>query len=76
MRKTTTAILWSQLITQMIDLADEQPTGAATDSDIEEQQLSIPKYSHWQQQLRDDCLFSRHELVRTLYKYPKQSQAL
>lgn len=29
----------------------------------------------WQQQLLDESLFSRHELVRELYKYPKKPEA-
>lgn len=34
------------------------------------------EYAYWQQQLLDESLFSRHELIRTLYKYPKQGQKL
>lgn len=54
----------------MIDLITEKSTGS------EEEPSSTPKYSHWQQQLRDEFLFSRHELVRTLYRHPKQESAL
>jgi len=48
--------LWSQLSTQMIDLVGEKFTTS------DEEQSTASQYSHWQQQLRDESLFSRHEL--------------
>ncbi|WP_201558918.1 hypothetical protein [Psychrobacter sp. 72-O-c] len=62
--------LWSQLSTQMIGLVGEKPTTS------DEEQSTASQYSHWQQQLRDESLFSRHELVRTLYRHPKQTAEL
>lgn len=62
------ATLWSQLSMQMIDLV-------FTKSIKEEVSDSGRQLSHWQQQLLDESLFSRHELVRSLYRYPKQSDA-
>lgn len=62
--------LWSQLSTQMIDLVGEKSTAN------DEEHSTASQYSHWQQQLRDESLFSRHELVRTLYKHPKQTAEL
>lgn len=63
------AILWSQLSTQMIDLAANKSMQTKTeDSEI--------RSCQWQQQLLDESLFSRHELVRTLYLYPKQTKAM
>src|SRR5699024_204499 len=32
--------------------------------------------AYWQQQILDESLFSRHELIGTLYKHPKQQQQL
>lgn len=63
------ATLWSQLSRQMIDLA-------ATKSIKEEMSETARRFSQWQQQLLDESLFSRHELVRTLYMYPKQLDAM
>ena len=64
------AIIWSQMITQMIELALEKMvdinTTLTTDNSI----------TQWQQQLLDESLFSRHELTRTIYKHPKQSSAM
>ena len=64
------AVLWSQLSTQMI-AAYEQVQVATGDQKPSE----IP-VSRWMQQLLDESLFSRHELIRTLYNHPKQQQAL
>lgn len=63
------AKLWSQLIIQMVDLAATKPMQ-------EEVSKTARLRSQWQQQLLDESLFSRHELVRTLYMYPKQSHAM
>jgi hypothetical protein len=54
----------------MIGLVNEKST--AIDGG---QQIEQPS-AYWQQQLLDESLFSRHELVRTLYRHPKQASAL
>lgn len=64
------AALWSQLSAQMIETLDAEVL-----DDADKETLGI-KRSHWQQQLLDESLFSRHELVRTLYRYPKQGSSL
>ncbi|MGP4717108.1 hypothetical protein ACTXGL_10770 [Psychrobacter sp. T6-6] len=64
------ATLWSQLSAQMIAMYREKQT--ATDDQTQPDTL----VSRWQQQLLDESLFSRHELVRTLYRHPKQSDKL
>jgi len=63
------AILWSQLSSQMITTVSEKFIAKKS----REQQTEL---SHWQQQILDESFFSRHELVRTLYRYPKQQQSL
>ena len=63
------AILWSQLSSQMITTVSEKFIAKKG----REQQVEL---SHWQQQILDESLFSRHELVRTLYRHPKQQQSL
>ena len=63
------AILWSQLSSQMITTVSEKFIAKKS----REQQTEL---SHWQQQILDESLFSRHELVRTLYRHPKQQQSL
>lgn len=63
------AILWSQLSSQMITTVGEKFIARKG----REQQTEL---SHWQQQILDESLFSRHELVRTLYRHPKQQQSL
>ena len=63
------AILWSQLSSQMIATVSEKFIAKKS----REQQTEL---SHWQQQILDESLFSRHELVRTLYRHPKQQQSL
>lgn len=63
------AILWSQLSMQMIEMyGEKQITTHKNQSDI--------PLAHWQQQLLDESLFSRHELIRALYRHPKQSASL
>ena len=59
------AVLWSQLSLQMIELKYKDYN---QESDLSSKQ--------WQQQLLDESLFSRHELVRTIYKHAKQSAAM
>ncbi len=80
------AMLWSQLSTQMIDLTYEKLNGSnnveassleanngdASNSD----KVAAMSAKQWQQQLLDESLFSRHELVRTIYKHPKQSAVM
>ena len=63
------AILWSQLSSQMITMFNEMFIARKG----REQQTEL---SHWKQQILDESLFSRHELVRTLYRHPKQQQSL
>ena len=63
------AILWSQLSSQMITTVSEKFIAKKS----REQQTEL---SHWQQQILDESFFSRHELVRTLYRHPKQQQSL
>ncbi|WP_162799534.1 hypothetical protein [Psychrobacter proteolyticus] len=63
------ATLWSQLSMQMIDTYSKKQI--SNDGN----QLEVP-LAHWQQQLLDESLFSRHELIRTLYRHPKQSTSL
>ncbi len=63
------AILWSQLSSQMITTVSEKFIAKKS----REQQVEL---SHWQQQILDESFFSRHELVRTLYRHPKQQQSL
>ena len=65
------ATLWSQLSTQMIAAYADKQT-----SSNDQKSLTEPLGFRWQQQLLDESLFSRHELIRTLYRHPKQSKAL
>ncbi|WP_440827022.1 hypothetical protein [Psychrobacter cryohalolentis] len=68
------AALWSQLSMQMLETVYKNP---ATFEQKESSEKSIEAdFSHWQQQILDESLFSRHELIRTLYKHPKQAQQL
>ncbi|WP_372844537.1 hypothetical protein [Psychrobacter sp.] len=68
------AALWSQLSQQMLETAHK--TAAVLDKKQLPDKSSEVAYSHWQQQILDESLFSRHELIRTLYKYPKQAKQL
>ncbi|WP_201596468.1 hypothetical protein [Psychrobacter vallis] len=61
--------LWSQLCSQMIEVFEEKRTGSH--DKVQEVELA-----YWQQQLLDESLFSRHELIRTLYRHPKQGHKL
>lgn len=62
--------LWSQLITQIMTTVDSSHLADKRGYRQE------PKSIQWQKQLLDESLFSRHELVRTLYNHPKQEPAL
>ncbi|WP_413191302.1 hypothetical protein [Psychrobacter sp. AT9] len=64
------ATLWSQLSTQMIDTVSAELTAQADTESLK------PQFSLWQQQLLDESAFSRHELIRTLYRHPQQKPAL
>ncbi|MBF0659852.1 hypothetical protein IPZ60_13985 [Psychrobacter sp. NG25] len=63
------AMLWSQLSMQMIETYSEKQKTNTDD------QLDVPLV-YWQQQLLDESLFSRHELIRTIYRHLKQSASL
>lgn len=71
---TQAAALWSQLSRQMLETAHK--TAATLDKKQLPDKPSEVAYPHWQQQILDESLFSRHELIRTLYKYPKQAKQL
>lgn len=64
------SVLWSQMISQMLKRYsdDAQKNNGPQSSEID--------LAYWQQQIVDESLFSRHELIRTLYKHPKQQQQL
>lgn len=64
--------LWSQLSTQMIAAVD----GKQIDNEQIKQETPAIEAACWQQQLLDESLFARHELVRTLYRHPKQAPHL
>ncbi|MDE4455219.1 hypothetical protein [Psychrobacter sp. DAB_AL62B] len=64
------AILWSQLSTQMIAAVNEKLVASKN-----KDELGLT-FAQWQQQILDESLFSCHELVRTLYRHPKQEQVL
>ena len=72
------AVLWSQLSSQMIAMVSKKPIAAKSkEPPAEQQKKSLGlDFFHWQQQILDESLFSRHELIRTLYKHPKQEMAL
>ena len=64
------AVLWSQMISQMLKrYSDDVQKNNETQS-------SVIDLAYWQQQIADESLFSRHELIRTLYKHSKQQQQL
>ena len=68
------ATLWSQLSLQMLDMAYKKSAAVKQEQCSDK---SIEKnLSHWQQQIIDESLFSRHELIRTLYEHPKQKTHL
>ena len=64
------ATLWSQLSSQMIQTVSAELAARADAESLK------PSFSLWQQQLLDESSFSRHELIRTLYRHPKQQPAL
>ena len=68
------AALWSQLSMQMLETVYKNPAELKQKESSEKS--SKADFSHWQQQILDESLFSRHELIRTLYKHPKQAQQL
>ena len=68
------ATLWSQLSMQMLDMAYKK-SGAVKQKQCSDKSIET-NLSHWQQQIIDESLFSRHELIRTLYKHPKQKPHL
>ncbi|OLF36801.1 MULTISPECIES: hypothetical protein [unclassified Psychrobacter] len=59
------SILWSQLSRQIISLASEPST--TTNKKV------VDAQTRWQRQLLDESLFSRHELIRTLYKHSERA---
>ncbi len=67
------AMLWSQLSTQMIGLTYEKLDGFNNLEGNSSGSSAAMSSKQWQQQLLDESLFSRHELIRTIYKHPKQS---
>ena len=73
------ATLWSQLSAQMIETVNAEVEGERVDSEKIDENKNKPlkkEFTYWQQQLIDESLFSRHELIRTLYRHPKQEQGL
>jgi len=64
------AVLWSQMISQILKRYSDN--GQKNNK----QDFSAINLAYWQQQILDESLFSRHELIRTLYKHPKQQQQL
>ena len=77
------AILWSQLSSQMLEVVSESLSAKKDVEQLEDNSLADVEtqqqqadFSHWQQQILDESLFSRHELIRTLYRHPKQDQQL
>lgn len=64
------AVLWSQMISQMLKRYSDNGQKNTM------QDFSAINLAYWQQQIVDESLFSRHELIRTLYRHPKQQQQL
>lgn len=69
-RMAQAAVLWSQMISQMLKRYSDN--GQKKNM----QDFSAINLAYWQQQILDESLFSRHELIGTLYKHPKQQQQL
>ena len=64
------SVLWSQMISQMLKrYSDNVQKNDGPES-------SVIGLAYWQQQILDESLFSRHELIRTLYRHPKQQRSL
>lgn len=71
------ASLWSQLSSQMIEAYRDNLLKINQNlQEADNDGLSDTDLAYWQQQLLDESLFSRHELVRTLYRHPKQGHDL
>jgi len=64
------SVLWSQMISQMLKRYSDNGQKK------NKQDFSAINLAYWQQQILDESLFSRHELIGTLYKHPKQQQQL
>ncbi|WP_296238640.1 hypothetical protein [Psychrobacter sp. UBA5136] len=64
------AILWSQISNQMLEMV-----GDTWQKSNEQVSLEID-LCYWQQQILGESMSSRHELIRTLYRHPKQEQQL
>ena len=69
-RMAQAAVLWSQMIGQMLKRYSDNGQKK------NKQDFSAINLAYWQQQILDESLFSRHELIGTLYKHPKQQQQL
>ena len=69
-RMAQAAVLWSQMISQMLKRYSDNGQKK------NKQDFSAINLAYWQQQILDESLFSRHELIRTLYRHPKQQQQL
>ena len=69
-RMAQAALLWSQMISQMLKRYSDNGQKK------NKQDFSAINLAYWQQQILDESLFSRHELIGTLYKHPKQQQQL
>lgn len=67
------AILWAQLSTQMLEMHAHDPVHNSANNGSGK---AAARFLQWQQQLLDESLFSRHELVRTLYQHRKQTLAM
>lgn len=76
------AKLWSQLSVQMLQMnnssvnsdvnsSDDLPSNSSSDQQSQAKLLAM-QHNLWQQQLLEESLFSRYELVSTLYKHPKR----
>lgn len=69
-RMAQAAVLWSQMISQMLKRYSDNGQKK------NKQDFSAINLAYLQQQILDESLFSRHELIGTLYKHPKQQQQL
>lgn len=69
-RMAQAAVLWSQMISQMLKRYSDNGQKK------NKQDFSAINLAYWQQQILDESLFSRHELIGTLYRHPKQQQPL
>ena len=66
------AVLWEQLCSQVI----ESHADNAMNNGDNKEGFNVAQSAQWQQQLLDESLFSRHELIRMLYQHAKQSAAM